>query len=97
MNKWTKRSSLKNISKYLLEKLASCGGIVHGSFWIPDVEDDGHLVVAKRLNESDPDLSAIKRVFGIFVHYADCFKLDFQGPINITKHFDLAVVAENSS
>ena len=25
MNKWTKRSNLKNISKYLLEKLASCG------------------------------------------------------------------------
>ena len=36
------------------------------------------LTVAKRLNESDPDLGGRKRSFGVFVHYADCLKLDFQ-------------------
>ena len=35
-------------------------------------------VVAKRLNESsDPDGDEKKRVFGVFVHYADVLKLDF--------------------
>ena len=40
--------------------------------------------MAKRLNESDPDLGDRKRVFGVFVHYADCLKLDFQVSISPT-------------
>ena len=53
-----------------------------------DVEEvpgeDEQPTVAKRLNESDPDLGDRKRVFGVFVHYADCLKLDFQVSISPT-------------
>ena len=36
-----------------------------------------HVAIAKRLNESGPEGENQKRVLGIFVHYADCLKLDF--------------------
>ncbi len=42
-----------------------------------NLDDDEPEIVAKRLNESDPDFRDRKRVFGVFVHYSDCLKLDF--------------------
>ena len=42
-----------------------------------DLDPQPNVAIAKRLNESGQDGENQKRVLGVFVHYADCLKLDF--------------------
>jgi len=43
--------------------------------YLPNIE--APQLIAKHLNEPDPDHPDRHRVLGVFVHYSDCLKLDF--------------------